>query len=153
MGEKPFILVVEDNPADIRLIHEALKETSIQATVKFLNDGQSTTRFLDKAKRETQAGLPHMILLDLNLPNKGGVDVLKFIKFDDILKRIPVIVLSSSQNADDIAQAYDLHANCFITKPVEFEPFINIVKALEYFWIHLVKLPSTAVTHSSQSTP
>lgn len=150
MGEKPFILVVEDNPGDIRLIHEALKETSLEVSVKFLNDGLLTTQFLDKAKRDSSEKLPHIILLDLNLPNKCGFDVLKYIKFDAVLKRIPVVVLSSSQRPEDIAKAYDLHANCYITKPVEFEPFINIVKALEYFWIHLVKHPPFCETADPQ---
>lgn len=141
MKQSPEILIVEDNPADVRLIKEALKETSIQATLHILNDGSIATKFLDKAKKKSLEDLPNLILLDLNLPGKSGLEILAHIKGDDTLKRIPVIVLSSSQNPNDIAKAYDLHANCYLMKPVDFEPFINIVKAVEYFWLQLAKLP------------
>jgi len=141
MKDKPFILVIEDNPGDVRLIKEALKESSIKATLYILGDGSTAIRFLDESKQEPFLTLPSLILLDLNFPRRSGLDILRHIKADDALKRIPVIVLSSSQNPDDIAKAYDLHANCYLTKPVDFEPFINIVKAVEYFWLQLAKLP------------
>ena len=141
MRANPSILIIEDNPGDVRLIKEALKESSINATLSIIHDGMEAARFLDGVKEEPSQSLPHLILLDLNLPRKSGFEILKHIKGDDTLKKIPVIVLSSSQNPDDIAKAYDLHANCYLTKPVDFEPFINIVKAVEYYWLHLAKLP------------
>lgn len=141
MPNKPSILIIEDNPGDVRLIKEALWASSLNATLSIFHDGMEATRFLDEVKLEPSQRLPHLILLDLNLPKKSGFEILKHIKFDDTLKRIPVIVLSSSQNPDDIAKAYDLHANCYLTKPVDFEPFINIVKAVEYYWLQLTKLP------------
>lgn len=143
MHAKPTILIIEDNPAEVRLLREAFKESSLHPTLYILGDGASAIRFLDEIKQENSQGLPHLILLDLNLPLKNGFEILQHIKGDVALKRIPVIVLSSSQNPDDIAKAYDLHANCYLTKPVDFEPFFEIVKALEYFWLQLAKLPLT----------
>ncbi len=137
------MLVIEDNPGDIRLIQEALKESSILESVEFLKDGNAAIDYLEKVKQKPSGELPNLILLDLNLPNKSGFDLLKIIKFDETLKPIPVIVLSTSQNPQDISRAYGLHANCYLTKPVDFEPFINIVKAVEYFWTHLAKLPAS----------
>lgn len=142
MTENPFILIVEDNPGDVRLIKEALKESSLKATLYVLGDGSAATRFLDEVKQEPFRTLPNLILLDLNLPQKNGLEVLRHIKRDEILKRIPVIVLSSSNNPDDISRAYDLQANCYLTKPVDFEPFVNIVQAVEYFWLQIAQLPS-----------
>lgn len=141
MQDKPTILIIEDNPADVRLLREALRESSLHPTLYILGDGAAAIRFLDEIKQENSQSLPHLVLLDLNLPQKSGFDILRYIKGNDNLKRIPVIVLSSSQNPDDIAKAYDLHANCYLTKPVDFEPFFEIVKALEYFWFQLAKLP------------
>jgi len=141
MKKSPVILIVEDNPGDVRLIKEALKETAIHATLHILKDGSVAMKYLDITKKESFVDLPSLILLDLNLPRKSGLEVLAHIKGDETLKKIPVIVLSSSQNPDDIGKAYDLHANCYLTKPVDFEPFINIVKAIEYFWLQLAKLP------------
>ncbi len=141
MQHAPTILIIEDNPADVRLLREALKESSFHPTLYILSDGSAAIRFLDEIKQENSQDLPHVILLDLNLPQKNGFEILKHIKGDNTLKRIPVIVLSSSQNPDDIAKAYDLHANCYLRKPVDFEPFLEIVKAVEYFWFQLAKLP------------
>ena len=141
MQGKMTILIIEDNPGDVRLLKEALKESSLHPTLYVLGDGSIAMRFLDDLKQENLEGLPHLILLDLNLPKTNGFEILKHIKGDNTLKRIPVIVLSSSQNPDDIAKAYDLHANCYLTKPVDFEPFFQIVKAVEYFWFQLAKLP------------
>ena len=144
MKEKPFILVVEDNPGDVRLIREALKGSFIQATLYILGDGSTAIRFLDESKQEPFHALPSLVLLDLNLPKKSGHEVLHHIKSDDQLKRIPVIVLSSSQNPEDINRAYDLHANCYLNKPVDFEPFNNVVKAIEYFWLQMTELPTSS---------
>ena len=141
MQDKPTILIIEDDPADVRLLREALRESSLHPTLYILGDGSAAFRFLDELRQENSQSLPHLVLLDLNLPQKSGFDILRHIKGEDNLKRIPVIVLSSSQNPDDIAKAYDLHANCYLTKPVDFEPFIEIVKAVEYFWFQLAKLP------------
>jgi CheY-like chemotaxis protein len=141
MQDKPTILIIEDNPADVRLLREALRESSIHPTLYILGDGSAAVRFLDEIKQENSQNLPHLILLDLNLPQLSGFDILRHIKDDDILKQTPVIVLSSSKNPDDIAKAYALRANCYLTKPVNFEPFFEIVKALEYFWFQLAKLP------------
>ncbi len=138
---KTTILIIEDNPGEARLLQEALKESSIHPTLHILSDGAVAIRFLDEVKQENSQSLPHLILLDLNLPQKNGFEILKHIKGDNTLKRIPVIVLSSSQSPDDIAKAYDLHANCYLTKPVDFEPFFEIVKAVEYFWFQLANLP------------
>ena len=138
MKKSPVILVVEDNPGDIRLIKEALNTSSIEPILYFARDGLEATRFLET---RMQDGFPHLMVLDLNLPKKSGFQVLQFVKRNEMLKRIPVIVLSSSQSPDDIAKAYDLQANCFLTKPANFEAFISVVQALEYFWLRVAKLP------------
>ncbi len=149
MMKSPLILIVEDNPGDVRLIEEALKTSSLNPTVYFTRDGAEATHFLETRKQEPSNGLPHLIALDLNLPKKSGFEVLQFVKLDKLLKRIPVIVLSSSQNPQDIAKAYDLHANCYVTKPANFEAFIDVVKALEYFWIQIANFPSIQATRLS----
>ncbi len=143
MKQSPVILIVEDNPGDVRLIKEALKTSPIDPTLYFARDGVEATHFLETRKRD---GFPHLIILDLNLPKKSGFEVLAYVKRDEMLKRIPVIVLSSSQNPEDIAKAYDLHTNCYLTKPANFEAFIDVVKAFEYFWIRTAHLPSTYTT-------
>ena len=138
MKKSPVILIVEDNPGDVRLIQEALNTSSIKPTLYFVRDGLEATRFLET---RMQAGFPHLMVLDLNLPQKSGFEVLQFVKRHEMLKRIPVIVLSSSQNPEDVTKAYDLHANCYLTKPANFEAFIAVVQALEYFWIRIANLP------------
>lgn len=107
--------------------------SSINPTLYFTRDGDEATHFLETRKREPSNGLPQLIVLDLNLPKKNGFEVLRFVKRDEMLKRIPVIVLSSSQNPEDVTKAYDLHTNCYLTKPTNFEAFSDVVKALEYF--------------------
>ncbi len=146
MKKPPVILIVEDNPGDVRLIKEALNTSSIEPTLYFVRDGLEAIRFLET---RMQDGFPHLMVLDLNLPQKSGFDVLQFVKRHEMLKRIPVIVLSSSQNPEDVAKAYDLHANCYLTKPANFEAFIAVVQALEYFWIRIENLPSTHATRLS----
>jgi len=138
MKQAPVILIVEDNPGDVRLIKEALQTSSNKPILYFTRDGVEATHFLETSKR---GGFPHLIVLDLNLPKKSGFEVLEYVKRDERLKRIPVIVLSSSQNPDDVAKAYDLHANCYLTKPANFDAFIDVVKALEFFWIRTANLP------------
>ena len=144
MKKSPAILVVEDNLGDIRLIKEALKASSVDPY--FARDGVEAIHFLKTRKQETSKGFPQLIVLDLNLPKKSGFEVLQFVKRDEVLRRIPVLVLSSSQNPEDIAKAYDLHANCYVTKPANFEAFFNAIKALEYFWVRTANLPSTQAT-------
>ena len=146
MKQSPVILIVEDNPGDVRLIKEALDTSSIKPTLYFVRDGLEATRFLET---RMQDGFPHLMVLDLNLPQKSGFEVLQFVKRHEMLKRIPVIVLSSSQNPEDVAKAYDLHANCYLTKPANFEAFVAVVQALEYFWIRIANLPSTRATRLS----
>ena len=138
MKKSPVILIVEDNPGDVRLIKEALNTSFIEPTLHFVRDGLEATRFL---KTRMQDGFPHLMVLDLNLPQKSGFEVLQFVKRHERLKRIPVIVLSSSQNPEDVAKAYDLHANCYLTKPANFEAFFDVVQALEFFWIRIANLP------------
>ena len=141
MKQAPVILIVEDNPGDVRLIQEALKTSSIDPTLYFTRDGVEATHFLETRKHAPSRGFPQLIVLDLNLPQKSGFEVLEYVKRDEMLKRIPVIVLSSSQNPEDVAKAYDLHANCYLIKPANFEAFFNVVKALEYFWVRTANLP------------
>lgn len=136
MKKSSVVLIVEDNPGDVRLIKEGFKTSS--TTLYFARDGVEATHFLETRRQD---GLPQLILLDLNLQKKSGFEVLQFVKRDEMLKRIPVIVLSSSQNPEDIAKAYDLHANCYLTKPATFEAFITVVKTLEYFWVRMANLP------------
>ena len=136
MKKSSIVLIVEDNPGDVRLIQEGFKTSS--TTLYFARDGVEATHFLETRRQD---GLPQLILLDLNLQKKSGFEVLQFVKRDEMLKRIPVIVLSSSQNPEDVAKAYDLHANCYLTKPATFEAFITVVKTLEYFWVRMANLP------------
>jgi CheY-like chemotaxis protein len=141
MKQAPVILIVEDNPGDVRLIQEALKTSSIDPTLYFTRDGGEATHFLETRKHAPSHGFPHLIVLDLNLRQKSGFEVLEYVKRDEMLKRIPVIVLSSSQNPDDVAKAYDLHANCYLTKAPNYEAFVDVVKALEFFWTQTTNLP------------
>ena len=138
MKKSPVVLVVEDNPGDVRLIKEALNTSSIKPILYFARDGLEATRFLET---RMQDGLPHLMVLDLNLPKKSGFQVLQFVKCHEMLKRIPVIVLSSSQSPEDVAKAYDLHANCYLTKPANLEAYIAVVQALEFFWVRIASLP------------
>ena len=140
MKQSPAILIVEDNPGDVRLIQEAFKTSAMDLTLYFARDGVEATHFLETRKRD---GCPQLLILDLNLPKKSGFEVLEFVKRDERLKRIPVIVLTSSQNPEDIAKAYDLHANCYLTKPVNFDAFSDVLKAIKYFLIRTTNLPLT----------
>lgn len=134
------ILLVEDNPGDARLAAEAFKEGGIPTHLHVASDGIEAMAFLRRLGRHEFAPRPDMILLDLNLPRKDGREVLAEIKEDPALRRIPVIVLTTSQAESDITRAYDLHANCYIVKPVDFDRFIDVVKGIEDFWCSLVKM-------------
>ena len=137
------ILLVEDNPGDIRLTKEALKEGQIQHRLHTVIDGAEAIKFLFKEGEEYEnVPRPDLILLDLNLPKKDGREVLAKIKSHYDLKRIPVVVLTTSNAEIDILKAYDLHANCYITKPVDFNRFIEVIQAIEQFWLTIVKLPT-----------
>jgi len=135
------ILLVEDNPGDVRLTKEALREGKVSNSLHTVMDGEEAMAFLRKEGRYTDAPRPDLILLDLNLPKKDGREVLAEIKDDDDLKSIPVVVLTTSQAEEDVARTYNLHANCYITKPVDLEQFLNVVHSIEKFWLSVVKLP------------
>lgn len=135
------ILLVEDNPGDVRLTREALKDSKLRNNLSVVIDGIEALAFLRREKAYADAPRPDIILLDLNLPRKSGREVLEEIKLDDNLKRIPVVVLTTSDDDADILASYDLHANCYITKPVDLNRFITIVKNIENFWFSIVKLP------------
>ncbi len=135
------ILLVEDNAGDIRLTEEALKEGRISNRLSVARDGFEALSFLRREGKYSRSPRPDLILLDLNLPRKNGLEVLSAIKTDPGLKRIPVVVLTSSYRESDIAATYDLHANCYITKPVDYDQFMNITRSIEDFWFAVVKLP------------
>jgi CheY-like chemotaxis protein len=139
------ILLVEDNPGDVRLIKEALKEAKILNNFSVVEDGVEAVAYLHQEGKYNIACRPDLILLDLNLPKKDGREVLEIIKSDNILKRIPVVVLTTSEAEQDILKAYDLHANCYITKPVDLQQFMSVIKSIENFWLSIVKLPRQEV--------
>ncbi len=142
VGKPVEILLVEDNPGDVRLTQEVLRDGKMNNNLYVAKDGVDAVTFLRREGAYTDAPVPDMILLDLNLPKKDGREVLAEIKADPLLKRIPVVVLTTSKAEQDIHKAYDLHANCYITKPVDLDQFITIVKGIEDFWFTIVKLPS-----------
>jgi two-component system, chemotaxis family, response regulator Rcp1 len=135
------LLLVEDSEPDVRLTIEALREAKVKNRLWVVADGVEALEFLRRQGRYTDAPRPDLILLDLNLPRKDGRQVLKEIKDDDSLKRIPVVVLTTSKNEEDVLRAYNLHANCYITKPVDFNRFMEVVKSIENFWLTVVTLP------------
>jgi len=141
MGRPIDILLVEDNPGDVRLTQEALKEAKVGNDLHVVRDGMEAIAFLRKQGVYKDAPRPDMILLDLNLPKKSGHEVLTEIKSDDNLKRIPVVILTVSKDEEDIVKSYNRHANCFITKPVDLDQFLIVVKSIEDFWLTIVKLP------------
>ena len=141
IGRPVEILLVEDNPGDVRLTEEALKEGKVINNIHLARDGVEAISFLQRGGKYPNAVRPDLILLDLNLPKKDGREVLMEIKKDDELRRIPVVVLTTSGSEEDIIRTYDYHANCYITKPVDLDQFINVVKSIENFWLSVVKLP------------
>jgi len=140
-GRPIEILVVEDNPGDVRLTVEALKEGKVRNNLSVVADGVEALAFLRREGKYADAARPDLILLDLNLPKKDGREVLAEIKEDPNLRRIPVVVLTTSQEEKDILQAYDLRANAYITKPVDLDQFLTVVRSIEDFWLTIVKLP------------
>lgn len=135
------VLLVEDNPGDVRLTREALHEGKVRNHLTVVPDGVEAVAYLRKEGKYANAVRPDLILLDLNLPKKDGREVLEDIKADRSLRHIPVVILTSSQAEQDILRAYDLHANCYVTKPVDFVQFIKVVRSIEDFWFTIVKLP------------
>jgi len=135
------ILLVEDNPGDVRLTVEALKDAKVRNRLTVVGDGEAALAYLRREGRYAEAQRPDLILLDLNLPRKDGREVLQEIKADESLRSIPVVVLTTSQAEQDIAKSYNLHANCYITKPVDLDRFVEVVRAIESFWFTIVKLP------------
>ena len=135
------ILLVEDNPGDVRLTKEVFKECKVNNNIHVVTDGAEAIAFLRREGNYTRVPRPDLILLDLNLPKKDGREVLSDIKKDESLKRIPVVILTVSHAEQDILKAYDLSANCYITKPVDLDQFIKVVKSIENFWLSVVMLP------------
>jgi two-component system, chemotaxis family, response regulator Rcp1 len=136
------ILLVEDNRADARLTIEAMKEAKVRNSISHVVDGVEALAFLCREGRYADAPRPDLILLDLNMPRKDGREVLAALKVDDRFKRIPVVVLTSSEAEEDILKAYNLSANCYVTKPVDLDQFLKVVRAIEEFWLTIVKLPA-----------
>ena len=136
------ILLVEDNPGDVRLTRELLKESKINNNLTVIDNGEDALLFLRREAKYCNVTPPDLILLDLNLPRKNGSEVLASIKNDPELKRIPVVILTSSKAEEDILRSYDLHANCYVSKPVGLEQFAAVVKAIDNFWLAIVKLPT-----------
>jgi CheY-like chemotaxis protein len=141
-GSQPIeILLVEDNPGDVRLTQEVLKEGRIHNTLHVAGDGVEALDYLYQRGDHVGSRLPDLILLDLNLPKMGGREVLGEIKNAPELRKIPVVVLTTSAAEADILSAYDLHANCYITKPVDLDQFVTVVRSIEDFWLAIVRLP------------
>jgi CheY-like chemotaxis protein len=141
------ILLVEDNPGDERLTREALKEGKVYSNLHWAKDGVEAMDFLNRRGKYSEAPRPDIILLDLNLPKKDGREVLQEIKSTEHLKRIPVVILTTSKAEEDVLRTYNLHANCYVTKPVDLEKFIVVVKSIDVFWLTVVTLPPNG--HSS----
>jgi len=139
---KPIdILIIEDNEGDARLIKEVLSEGKVSNSLHVVKDGVQAMEFLQRKGAYKSEQIPDLVILDLNLPKKDGREVLLEIKTDNELKKIPVVIMTTSQAEEDILKSYDLHANCYITKPIDLNQFIKVVKSIEDFWFSIVKLP------------
>ena len=136
------ILLVEDNPGDVVLTKEAFADAKIHNNINVAADGEEALKYLRKEGEFANATVPDIILLDINLPKKDGREVLAEIKVDEVLRRIPVVVLTSSKAEQDVVDVYDLHANSYLVKPVNLEKFIDVVSAIESFWFSVVVLPT-----------
>ena len=144
-GKPVDILLVEDNEGDARLAKEAMRDSKISNTIHHVSDGVEAMAFLRKEGKYADTPRPDLILLDLNLPRKDGREVLADIKEDEDLKRIPVVILTVSNDEADVLKTYNLHANCYITKPIDLGQFIKVVRSIEDFWLTIVKLPNGTV--------
>ena len=143
-GKTIDILMVEDNEGDARLAREAMRDSKIKNTMHHVRDGDEAMAFLHKEGKYADAPRPDLVLLDLNLPRKSGQEVLAEMKADADLKRIPVVILTVSSDEADVRKTYNSHANCYITKPLDLTQFIKVVRAIEDFWLTIVKLPDGA---------
>ncbi len=146
LGRPIEILLVEDNPGDVRLTREAMRDAKVLNRLNVVPDGVAALEYLRKEDRYAGAVRPDVILLDLNLPKMDGRELLAVIKQDDNLKRIPVVVLTTSAAEEDVLRAYNLHANCYVTKPVDLDQFIEVVKSIDSFWFSIVNLPPNGKT-------
>jgi two-component system, chemotaxis family, response regulator Rcp1 len=145
MDAEPLeVLLVEDSPGDVRLTREAFKDAKVHINMHVASDGMQAMAFLKREGEHANAPRPDMILLDLNLPKKDGREVLEEIKESPALKSIPVVILTTSASEADILRSYQLHANCYITKPVDLDGFLEVVKSIDGFWLSVVKLPREA---------
>lgn len=144
VGRSIDILLVEDNPGDVRLTIEALRESKVRNTLHVVRDGVEAMAFLHRSGQFADAVRPDLVLLDLNLPRKDGREVLSEMKAEPALKAIPVVVLTTSTAEKDVLQSYELQANCYISKPVDLEQFIAVVRSIEDFWLTIVTLPRGA---------
>jgi two-component system, chemotaxis family, response regulator Rcp1 len=141
LGKPIDILLVEDNPGDARLALESLKESKIRNTIHWVQDGLEAMKFMHRQGSYANAPRADLILLDLNMPKMDGRKVLAEIKSDDDLKRIPVVIFTISKAEEDILKAYDLHTNCYITKPLDLDRFLKVIQSIEDFWLTIVRLP------------
>jgi chemotaxis family two-component system response regulator Rcp1 len=136
------ILLVEDNPGDLRLAQEGLRQSRLSSHLSVARDGEEALEFMRRQGAHAGAPRPRLVLLDLNLPKRSGFEVLAELKADRDLRRIPVVVLSSSDSEDDVARAYDLHAACYVCKPADYHQFAAVVEQLHYFWLSVARLPA-----------
>lgn len=147
------ILLAEDDPADIALVRQVTKESKIINELNVVNDGEELLEYLRKQGKFHDAPTPDLILLDLNMPKVGGPEALAEIKADPLLRRIPVVVMTSSLNEEDVIKSYDLHANCYVRKPLRLAEFQEIVKRIEAFWFSIVVLPPQSSVPGAAPTP
>jgi CheY-like chemotaxis protein len=146
MGRPVEFLLAEDNPGDVRLTKEALRESKISNNLNVVPDGVEAMAFLRREGKYFDAPRPDVILLDLNLPKKDGREVLAEVKADPSLRLIPVVIITSSEAEQDVLRTYELHANCYVTKPVDLEQFIKVIQSIETFWLTIVTLPSSVIS-------
>jgi len=146
MGRPVEFLLAEDNPGDVRLTKEALRESKISNNLNVVPDGVEAMAFLRRTGNYANAPRPDVILLDLNLPKKDGREVLAEVKADPNLRLIPVVIITSSEAEQDVLRTYELHANCYVTKPVDLEQFIKVIQSIETFWLTIVTLPSSVTS-------
>jgi len=136
------ILLVEDSPGDVRLTRECFKDAKIRVNLHVAGNGEEAIEFLNRSAADGHTPLPDLVLLDLNLPGMDGREVLAIIKSDERFKRVPVVVLTISKSEEDVLRSYDLHANCYIVKPIDFGQFVNVIRSIEDFWLTVVRLPT-----------
>ena len=139
-----YIVLVEDAEPDVILVREALEQSGLEFDLRVFDDGEQGVDFVENMDRDASVTRPHLFLLDLNLPKKDGREVLEEIKESDALKSIPVVILTTSASDADVLRSYKLHANCYITKPVGLDGFLNVVKSIDSFWLSVVRLPHEA---------